>query len=266
MTIIYDEPAATYHANTAIGSSDIRDYIRSPQLFRDRQDGVMPVQETPAMRLGTLTHLAMLEPGRFAAETVAKPEGMSFATKDGKAWRDAHEGKQIITENESASIYLMQQRMPAEVRAMLTSGKSEVTVRTKLNGIDCQCRVDHWDRDGRMKYDLKTIGAIEKIDNTIFRLGYHIQDRWYSRVIKSETGEKEPTSRFIFAETAPPYRWRVVQLDLDYIYLADEKIDEALAGIAARTKSGVWSDGELYILASPPAWAIDDENNDDESQ
>lgn len=262
--IIYDEPMDQYHRSAAIGSGDIRDFIRSPQLYRDRQDGVIAEKDTPAMRLGTLTHMAFLEPARFASSVVAKPEGMSFATKEGKAWRDAHEGSDIITEAEAANIHHMRERMPDEVRTMLASGKSEVAFRNKLAGLDVQCRADHIDIPGNMLYDLKTISAIEKVEGEIYKRGYHIQAQWYRRVIEAETG-KAPTCRLVFVETAPPFRWRVVQLDIDFQMLADQQIDDALAGIAECEKSGKWGDREdLHLVASPPSWLNNDDDQEEE--
>lgn len=264
MSIIYDEPMDEYHRNAAIGSGDIRDFIRCPQLYRDRQDGVIADKQTPAMRLGSLTHMAILESERYAASVVAKPEGMSFATKEGKAWRDSNDGREIVTESEAANIHHMNERMPDEVRAMLTSGKSEVTFRLKLAGFNAQCRADHIDLPGNMLYDLKTISAIEKVEGQIYKMGYHIQAQWYRRIIEAETG-KMPTCRLIFAETSPPYRWRVVQLDVDYQMLADQQIDEALAGIAECEKTGKWGDKEdLHLVASPPSWLNDDDTENEE--
>lgn len=266
--IIYDEPAATYHANKALGSTDIRDYLRSPRLFKDRQEGLIMEKETPAQRFGTLVHMAVLEPERFAAEVVAKPEGMSFATKEGKAWRDAHEGAAIITEGESAALYVLKSRMPAEVARMLRqpSGRAEATFRTEIHGLPVQCRPDYWDVDGNVKYDFKTINAIEKVDRAIWQYGYHVQDRWYSRVMGAELGRKPPMSRMVFAETSAPYRWRVVDLDVDAQMMADNDIDRAVLGIVERNRSGDWSDPEdLYYVASPPAWmAEDDETTEGE--
>lgn len=263
--ILYDETAEAYHANPAIGSSDLRAFIRSPQLFRDMMDGLVE-RESAALLFGTASHMALLEPARYSETVAVKPEGMSFATTKGKDWRDEHAGKLIVSAKDARHIEFMHARMPAEVRQILLTGRSEVTVRTKLNGMDAQCRVDCWDVPGRMKYDLKSIRTIESIDTAIFKYGYHIQDRWYSRVIAAETGEKAPSSRFLFVESQPPYRWRIVELDLDYVFLAEAAIDEALAGIAARTKSGCWDDPvDLHHVASPPVWANgDDEENDDE--
>ncbi len=263
--ISYTETSAEYHASVAIGSGDIRAYDRCPRLFRDRREGVASVSETPAMAFGTLAHLCLLEPKRYDAETILKPEGMNFSTREGKAWRDENAGKTIVSQKDATNLHHMRDRMPDEIRRALEGAKTEVTVRTDLDGLAVQCRVDAW---ASMLFDVKTIGAIEKLDQSIFKLGYHIQQRWYQRVIAAETGTKAPPFRFLFAESAAPYRWRVVELDLDYIHMGDVAIDAALSGIRARNKSGCWGDpADINVMASPPAWANDsDEDGDDESE
>lgn len=261
--ISYTENSADYHASGAIGSGHIRDYLRSPRLFKDKRDGLVPESESPALVLGTLTHLAMLEPARFSAAIAVKPAGMSFATKDGKEWKAAYGGRTIITEADYGTIYMMQQRMPEEVRAALTSGQSEVTVRTELNGLPVQCRVDHWNRTGRVAYDLKTIDAIENVEREIHKRGYFVQGRFYQRVIAQETNEA-PDFLLVFVEKSFPFRWRIAHLH-EWNALADEKIDEALHGIAARTKSGDWSDpAPLHIYPELPQWLQSDITETDE--
>ena len=117
--------------------------------------------------------------------------------------------------------------------------------------------------------------ALQRFDNTARRqcppdpqariapiLGQPVDDQ---HLIAVETGEKAPTARLIFVESAPPYRWRVVQLDVDYVMLADQKIDEALAELAECKRTDTWNDREdLHLVASPPSWLNDDENEDDE--
>lgn len=262
--IIFDEIATAYHQNPALGSSDIRDFIRSPQLFKDRQDGITQ-KETPAMAFGTTSHMCVLEPKRFAALVAVKPAGMSFGSAEGKAWQARNHDKHIVTSSDYQTLSMMHTRMPDEVRRIFARGASEVTVRCVIDGLCVQCRVDHWDRTGGMKYDFKTISAIEKIDKAIWQHRLDIQDRWYSRVIEAETAEKAPASAFIFAETAAPYRWRIVRLDLDYIAIADRDIDTAISGILARNKSGCWEDPDgLDYMASPPAWMNDSDMNEEE--
>jgi len=56
-----------------------------------------PKDETEAMLMGTLFHKAILQPGEFnefcLMSLAVKPEGMSFATKEGKAWKAEAEMK-----------------------------------------------------------------------------------------------------------------------------------------------------------------------------
>lgn len=256
--ILYDEPAHEYHANPAIGSSKLRDFIRSPVLFRDRMDGFQ-LKETDALLFGTATHLALLEPDRYAMTVVTRPEGVDFRTKEGKEWREAQRGKLILSAEEGMHLAEMHKRMPAEVRGIFAACRKEVTVRVDLDGLMAQCRFDLF---GGVNFDLKSIDQIENIDRSILKRGYHIQQRWYQRCEKAETGTASPF-KFLFVEKQPPYRWRIVTLDAEYLMMADGAIDLALDGIQERMVSNDWTDpGELHYHASPPAWANDQEDDD----
>lgn len=255
--IIPDEPSEQYHANPAIGSGDARAFLRSPQLFIDMKNGLCE-RESAALAFGIASHLALLEPESFAQKAVVKPDGMSFATKEGKAWRDAHEGKIIVPFEKARALGYMHARMPTEVGAIFASCVKETTVRTKIDGLAVQCRPDLWDLSGGRFFDLKTIASIDNLDAHIFKFGYHIQLAWYSRVIATEVGQKPKRAALIFVESEPPYRWRIVDLDIDFAELGERGVDEALRGIQARLKSGCWDDPEgIHHLASPPTWAAD---------
>lgn len=252
--ILYDESMADYHGNGAIGSSLIRDFIRSPSLFYDKRQGLVPEKDSPALALGTMTHLALLEPERFRESVAIKPEDISFSTKIGKEWRDVHAGRTIISQADYCTIHMRLKRMPDEVRRLLVSGRSEVTVRTTLDRLAVQCRCDHWNETGNIIYDLKTIGAIEDVEREIYKRGYHVQAGWYQRVTFAETGRPQAFV-LIFVEKAFPFRWRIVELDPDYQALAEQAIDGALHGIGARIASGCWEDpADLHLIASPPEW------------
>ncbi len=266
MTIIYDEPDAIYHANQALGSTDLRNFIRSPTLFQDARRGIAD-RETPAMLFGTTTHIALLEPKRYAEKVAVQPATYPGAKGEAawhnganhcKAWvaEQAAAGKVIVTQAQQVVLHYMHQRMPLEVRKILSTARTEVTIRTKIGEHDVQCRIDA--RAPGMDYDLKSIAAIEKIDRAIVDRGYHIQQQFYRRVIAAETGEKAPPFRFLFVESNAPYRWRIVELDLDFVMAADNAIDDALAEISARNRSGCWDDRDhLHMLASPPPWMSD---------
>lgn len=262
--ISYTETAEEYHANSAIGSSDIRAFMRSPILFKKQREGKWP-KETPAMLFGTASHMSMLEPERFLATYVIKPAGMKANTIAGSAWHAKVDalGMKPIGAHDAAALGEMHASMPAEIGAILKRSKAEVTYRTSIaRDVEVQCRIDAL--DGVQPYDLKTIKAIETIDKAIVRLGYHYQANWYERVMEAETGTAPAPLRFIFVENLPPYRWRMVDLDADYRAIAAKAVDDALAELAARMKSGAWVDrDDLNYLASPPDW-MNDSSFDDE--
>lgn len=261
--IIFEESARDYHANPALGSSLLRDFMKSPQLYRDKMLGLVQNEETEAMAFGTLFHLAVLEPLRFADEVSVKPKGMNFATKEGINWRREHAVKKIISHDDYEKILRMTGRMPASVRKLLSGGLPEVVFRNVLSDIYAQCRADYWNQSLDTCYDLKTIKDIDDIDRSIFNRKYYVQARFYQDVIRAEISHT-PQFRLIFAETAAPFRWRVVVLGADYTQMADDEISEALRGIAQCERDGDWSDEQQGImLASPPAWTQQIEQNED---
>lgn len=260
--IIFDEKAEDYHASGCIGSSLIRAYLKSPRLFRDMKDGVA-VKETPALIYGTNMHTLFLEPDRWAQTVVVKPEGMSFATKDGKAWREEQAGKVIVPVDDAKHLAFMRDRMPPEVKALFVGAQTEVTYRTTLDGLAVQCRFDIHRSD--WAYDLKSIQCMDDWERAIWKYGYHIQARFYQRCEEAETGRPARPFSFIFAEKQPPYRWKIVDLSPDYDAIADEKIDDALHGINARLLSGCWDDpAPIREEAQPPHWMEGDITQTDE--
>jgi hypothetical protein len=252
--ILYDEPNAAYHANAAIGSGDIRRMLRSARLYADGLEG-MCGRQSDALQFGIASHMALLEPERFEREFVVKPDGMSFATKEGKAWREQQGSKSIIAAQDAECLHYMRERMPADVAAIFAACRKEVTVRVDIDGLASQCRPDLWNIDADAFYDLKTIPSIEGIDRAIWEHRLDVQLAWYRRVIATETGRPVVKSPLIFVEKAPPYRWRIVELTLDYEQMADDTVDEALAQIHARNRSGCWDDaGDLYRTVEVPKW------------
>ena len=92
-------------------------------------------RESDAMAFGTAVHMAVFQPTLYAETYVAKPDGMSFATKDGKAWRDAHAGRHILTYVEALTVDRMRlasaRKVPRgrSVDARHASGSVDLLVR-----------------------------------------------------------------------------------------------------------------------------------------
>ena len=281
--ISYTESATSYHENSAIGSTDLRAFLKSPKLFDDIRRGLVK-RETRAMQFGTCSHMSLLEPSRFAKSVHIEPETYPADLKGGgteprkwtyaanycKAWRADIEkiGGIVMSPEDHHRLSCMHERCPPAIAEILRRSKCEVTVRHTMNGLMCQARVDAWDTMEGKHYDLKTIASMEKVDSEIWKRGYHIQDRFYSRLIRAEDSQqRQKGSALIFVETAAPFRWKVVELDADYQALADRDIDEALSGIAARNRSGCWDDPDpVFEVASPPEFLANTLDEDDEDE
>lgn len=251
-----------YHANAAVGSSDLRAFIKSPRLYMDQRLGIGGKKESAALDFGTLAHMYFLEPGRYAKEVITKPEGHDGRTKEGKAWNEANAGRMVISMVDQQVLDVLKVRIPIEVHGILSdpAGQAEVTYRADLEGVTCQCRADwqvpsHFDETMDV-YDLKTCQNVDDAATSVWEWGYHIQQEFYRFVIRAATKAKLPRFAFIFCETKPPYRWRVVRLDDALIRNAQEKIGFALAGIRNCIESDEWSDtSPVCLTVSAPGWA-----------
>lgn len=67
-----------------------------------------PPEQTPAMRLGMLAHLAILQPTHFSKSVIQKPDGLDRRTREGKAQWAAleaqHPGAEVIDPDDYTTI------------------------------------------------------------------------------------------------------------------------------------------------------------------
>ena len=73
--ILTDMDAATYRAAEAISASDLKWILppRTPAHYHAYKTGQIKREETRALVIGTLCHLAVLEPDKLATAFVVKP-------------------------------------------------------------------------------------------------------------------------------------------------------------------------------------------------
>lgn len=63
--IINKEKIPYYLDNSRVSRSTINDFKKSPKRFKDRIDGKIPNESTPAMENGTMRHAYLLQPNEF---------------------------------------------------------------------------------------------------------------------------------------------------------------------------------------------------------
>lgn len=183
-----DLPFDDYLADDALQSSDIKNLLISPLQYwinSPLNPNRPPNKGTAAKDLGTLIHEVILEnPDKPLAQ---KPSGMSFTTKDGKAWRKQQldNGVTIVTEDENRTLStIIDACRRSGVTDELRGSIPEVTyVWTHESGHRCKIRLDAI--KSTMAFDLKTFVNQQSKDLDVClayatgNLRYHISAVWY---------------------------------------------------------------------------------------
>ena len=88
-----------YHSGDGLSATGLCELMRSPLHYITSLK--TPHKETPALKLGSATHCAILEPERFAREYI-KAGNLDRRTKEGKAaWLEIEQsGKIVLTPEE----------------------------------------------------------------------------------------------------------------------------------------------------------------------
>lgn len=150
--IVRDMPNDKYHATPAIGSSGLKLLAQSPAHFYAAYLDPNRVSKEPtaAMKLGTATHTAILEPSEFDNRYTVMPDGLNRATKEGKAiWAAILEtGKTPISQADIDRIMGMSAAVRAHPVSRLIFENNEPVFemsmfwRDPVTGAPCKIRPD----------------------------------------------------------------------------------------------------------------------------
>lgn len=193
---------ADYHAHPALGSSRLRELLKSPAHFKANLR-----RETEALALGSLVHTLVLEPETFPDRYVVTPK-IDGRTKEGKAAKAALANEtrtvvdgEVMAEASACATSIMSHRVYQQIR----DAQVEHTVfwTDKETGIECKARFDVL---GPLLVDLKTTrdASPKGFQRAIATYGYHIQAAHY--MAGAIANGMEPRG-FLFAcvETTAPY-------------------------------------------------------------
>ena len=216
--IIHDE---TYAEHPALSQSGAKELLRSPRHFleylnRDRSE------QTPAQRLGTLIHLASLQPAVFDATIVVAPE-CDKRTKEGKEIWAAFQsslkpGQEAITQKDGELVTNVSIAARAGLDKLMkdyegVSMETEVPMVGRVNGTDIKGRLDAiiTTKDGRkIVVDIKTTtDAGTPFVRDIANYLYFLQAAWYTTLAHAD--------EFIIlaVEKDAPNEWACYALDAE---------------------------------------------------
>jgi exodeoxyribonuclease VIII len=266
-SIVHGMPAHEYHASAAVSNSMLSAMAKSPAHYYALHlaPGRPERQQTSAMAFGSFVHSMILEPDTLSSRYIAKPAGMSFARKDGMAWRDAvPQGISIIDAEDWARADAMRDAVmsvPA-LAELLSSGVAESSVfwRDASTGLECRCRPD-WLRgtspSTAIALDLKTIDdlTLPAVERAIERYGYHRQAAHYSAGLRA-AGVDIEAFVFGFVSSSYPHIAAAFILDDETLAQADDEVASLLDRISLCMKSGQWpAFGDGLCMTGLPRWA-----------
>lgn len=272
---IFPMEAEAYHADkSAWSNSMLKDFRRRRSACYERHIlGTAPEFETTAaMRLGTATHAALLEPERIDDLFAIYPDSLlssngAASTKEAKAFREVQEqfGRLVMKASEMDSVRAMVSSVRAKIGQWLThDAKIEHAIywTDEETGVRCKCRPDFlcMKPGFALTLDLKTTADVSpsEFQRKIENMGYWLQDAHYSAGTKAATGI-DPMFLFVAVETDWPYSCAAYRIrDTDRSRARVERM-HALHQISVCQKSGNWEDSWLSEVneVSLRSWAMD---------
>lgn len=216
---IHTLEAEQYHAADGVSRSMLEWLTppKTPAHFRAKWiDKLIPDEDTPALRMGSLVHRCVLEPETMADAFYNRPEGLDGRTKDGKEWLAAHADKPVLTADEAAKIQGMRDSVWAHPMAsrILKASEFERSAFAEDDGLLLKARFDALPKSSNIIADLKTCddASEEACCKSVSKYAYYRQAAFYLRVANL-LGLKREAFVFIFVEKTPPYLVAVRQLD-----------------------------------------------------
>jgi hypothetical protein len=250
--LFYDMIEQEYRSQTAIAGSDAKHILppKTPAHYAAHMAGELKREPSKAMMLGTMAHLAVLEPQKLDTAFVEKPEGKEgdFRTKEGKEWKAKMGNTPILDADEARAVRGIRDSIAANkaARELLAETQSEVALFAEhRTGLWIKGRVDALKVVDDMECvicDVKTTSAGADY-NTFSRqaasLNYHVSAAWYIHLAGLNG---LPPCRFywIAVEVAPPYAVAVYEIAPDALELGASLMSGALELIAQCEDAGVW--------------------------
>lgn len=261
-----DESSREYHANPAISHSKLEVYRKRPRLFFKRfVERTLPDQEpTKALQLGSLTHGMVLEPQKLQAEFVVAPR-LDRRTKEGKAEAEKFEaeakGKTVVDQDTYDVAFAMSNAVDQNPLAsqLLAAGTPEKTWRTKIGGLELQCRTDWFNSagceltEGRpYVVDLKTTESLiadgyGSFEKSVFIYGYHRQAGFYLPLITEILGKPVFDFFFVAVEKVQPYGVAVYKLSDQAISIGQDETLDDLRRLKKSIETNHWENIEPVV-------------------
>lgn len=263
--VFYDMLEQEYRAQTAIAGSDAKHILppKTPAHYAANMAGETKREQTRSMLLGTMSHLAVLEPNKLDAAFVEKPADIDFRTKAGKEWRASVGDTPVLDADEARAVRGIRDSIAAHsaARELLAECDTEVALFGEhRTGLWIKGRVDALkvpSDNEAIIVDVKTTSAgadYGTFSRQAAQLNYHLSAAWYCHLCGLNG---LPPARFywVVVEVTPPYAVAVYEIHPDALDLGVGMMNDALELIAQCEDAGEWPGyaPEVRCL-NLPAW------------
>lgn len=212
---------AEYQSIEAMSFSSLKEFFKSPAHYKAYKN--KPREgSTPAQVIGTLVHMAILEPQKFESSImVIDGNRNSKAVKEAVEQCEAAGKMAIKTEQYDAARFARDEVLAHQIIADLLSaeGISEASIVSidPDTGAPIKCRCDRFIPNAKVILDLKTYSDLrdKSIDRQIKQQLYGIQALHYLNTSGAFMGETLRLFANVFIEIEPPYGVRLVGIDDD---------------------------------------------------
>jgi hypothetical protein len=259
-----------YHKGPGLSSSGVKKLMKSPahyEVYRQEVE-LSTGNDTPAKKMGTALHTAVLEPDHFKDRVVVGLDVDRRSKVNQAIWSQfeaEHAGKVILpagdyqtVEKVAASV-----RKHPLVRVLMSEGDAEQSAYCRHEtGVLLKARGDWWNGAHEVMLDLKSVGgwntdaSLYGFARSAAEYGYVWSAGHYKTVYE---GAGRPFRHWFFlaAEKSPPYGVALYELPREAFVVAEKLCRRMYEVYAACEAEGRWPcyPEEVRIL-DLPRWAL----------
>ena len=183
-------------------------------------------------------------PEAFASRYAEKPKGISFATKEGKAWRASQAGREIITADDHAILkdaVAAVQRHPHWCEIQECQAQATIRRHSDSLGIGLQSRPDWLNPKRGVLFDLKKTRDLFGFGRQAIDLGYHLQSAIGGWCLAGD-GIALEHAYLVAVEWERGSRCRVYEIEHEDLIAGDEMMRKTAAEISDRLARNDWLD------------------------
>lgn len=255
------DPCVVPSLSSSIAETLLRESARKAWFSHPRLNPAFAQKEEAKFDIGTAAHAMLLE----GVNVIEMCDFDDWRTKDARAQRDAarYAGKIPLLKRHRDDVVAMVSAAEAfiehsEIAEYWKDGESEVTAICEEKGVWLRARLDRVTKNRRFIIDYKstTDSAPEPFQRLFIRMGYHIQESFYRRVVRN-LGTVGPRFAFVAQSCEPPYECSLHGCDPALQEIADADVERAIELWRKCVTAKQWpSHGSRIHWALPPNYMM----------